>query len=295
MIQNPAKMADADRLTRQARKAEKFDILMAELRSKVECPVCLAVPTKGPMASCVKGHLVCLPCHQRMLTSGLADCPTCREPMARTMGDTIMSLLAKTVIENIEHECTNQGCDKRLPYQEVTRHKKDLCKFRMVLCPGQNSVCKTTLPFSSFNDHAKICKGLSLMNVGEKTVMDIRFKKNFLDRSSNYITWKANLFQIDNEEFVLRKKMANGKFTFTMLMVADRDKCNRFMVTLAINVNKTQTVFLAQFNPTPLSMENSEEASLVIEKKRFAEMISEDGDSFKFDFEINVSEKRALS
>ena len=60
-----------------ASKAEKYDILMA----KVECPVCLAVPTKGPMASCLKGHLVCLPCHQRMVASTLTNCPTCREPM----------------------------------------------------------------------------------------------------------------------------------------------------------------------------------------------------------------------
>ena len=39
------------------------------------------------------------------------------------MGDTF-NLLAKTEIENIEHECTKQGCDTRLPYQEVTRHKE---------------------------------------------------------------------------------------------------------------------------------------------------------------------------
>ena len=53
------------------------------------------------------------------------------------MGDTL-NLLAKTVIENIAHECTNQGCDRRLSYQEVTRHKEELCKYRMVRCPGEN-------------------------------------------------------------------------------------------------------------------------------------------------------------
>ena len=280
MILNPAKMAAV------ASKAEKYDILMAELRSKVECPVCLAVPTKGPMASCPKGHLVCLPCHQKMLASRLTNCPTCREPM----GDT-MNLLAKTVIENIEHECTNQGCNMRLPYQEVTRHKEELCKYRMVLCPGANPECKTSLTFSSFNDHTKVCKSLWLLNVGQKTTSS-SFKKTLLD--GNAISWKPAIYNIDNEVFVVQKKMAEGKFTFSVLMLAEREKCDRFMVTLAINVNKTQTVFSAQFNPTPISMENSEEASLVVQKKRFVKMISDAGDEFKFDYEIKVSQKRAV-
>ena len=65
------------------------------------------------------------------------------------------------------------------------------------------------------------------------------------------------------------------------------------MMTLAIN-NKTCTVFSARFNPTPISMDNNEETSLVVLKKRFAHKISNDGDKFKFDCEIEVSEKRAL-
>ena len=64
-------------------------------------------------------------------------------------------------------------------------------------------------------------------------------------------------------------------------------------MTLAIN-NKTCTVFSARFNPTPISMDNNEETSLVVLKKRFAHKISNDGDKFKFDCEIEVSEKKAL-
>ena len=282
MILNLAKMAAV------ASKAEKYDTLMAELRTKVECPVCLAVPTKGPMASCPKGHLVCIPCHQTMVASRLTNCPTCREPM----GDT-MNLLAKVVIENIEHECTNQGCNMRLPYQKVTKHKEELCKYRMVLCPGANPECKATLPFSTFNDHAKVCKSVGLLNVGQKT-MSFSFKKTLLD--GNVISWKSVIYNIDNEVFVVQKKMAEGKFTFAVLMLAERAKCERFKVTLAINNLLDQTVFSAQFNPTPISMKNVEEASLVVHKQRFAKMVSNNGDmgDFEFDCEIKVSQKRAL-
>ena len=45
---------------------EKYNTLVSELRAKVECPVCLVLPTEGPMVSCPKGHLVCLPCHRTM-------------------------------------------------------------------------------------------------------------------------------------------------------------------------------------------------------------------------------------
>ena len=268
---------------------QKYDSLMAELRTKVECPVCLAVPTKGPMASCPKGHLVCLPCHQRMVANELPNCPTCREPM----GDT-MNLLAKTVIENIEHECTNQGCDMRFSYQEITRHKEELCKYRMVLCPGEQPECKATLPFSSFNDHAKVCKSLFQNKTTRRLSTTSSFSNKMLD-DFDAIIWKPAIFHIDNEVFVVRKKMEDGMFTFTVLMLVEREKCDRFMVTLGINkIENNGTVFSAQFNPTPISMENSEEARLVVPKNRFAQMIDGDGDYFKFDFEIKVSEKRAL-
>ena len=97
-----------------AERYRKHNKLVAELKSKVECPVCLAIPTEGPMASCPKGHLVCLPCHQTMVTSGQVNCPKCRLVMLNNT-----SLLAKTVIENIEHECPNEGCKKKIGQKEL--------------------------------------------------------------------------------------------------------------------------------------------------------------------------------
>ena len=35
-----------------------------------------------------------------------------------------------TVIENIEHECFNEGCNKKLSHTEVVKHKEELCEFR---------------------------------------------------------------------------------------------------------------------------------------------------------------------
>ena len=110
--------------------ARQHTKLVASLRANVECPVCLGVPTEGPMASCPRGHLLCLACHRTMVAKGMVNCPNCREVMGNNM-----NLLAKTVIESIEHECTNEGCNKMFSQQEVFRHKEFLCTFRKVLCP----------------------------------------------------------------------------------------------------------------------------------------------------------------
>ena len=40
--------------------------LEAKLRKLVECPVCLALPRKGPVPCCANGHVVCSPCFGKM-------------------------------------------------------------------------------------------------------------------------------------------------------------------------------------------------------------------------------------
>ena len=74
-----------ENLTKLEAELEKKNNLVAELKSKIECPVCLAIPTEGPMASCPNGHLLCIPCHQVMLAGALVNCPNCREPMGNNM------------------------------------------------------------------------------------------------------------------------------------------------------------------------------------------------------------------
>ena len=288
---------------------EKHNALVAELRANVECPVCLVVPTDGIMASCPKGHLVCSPCHQTMVAQGLMNCPNCREPMGNNL-----SLLAKTVIENIEHECTNEGCDKKLSSKEVVKHKEELCEYRKVLCPG----CKATLSFCRTEAHFLSCpmiygigyiKGLVVTNVSNVKITDHRntnivvtslgggkfclcFQKDLLDdvdKNNSTIL----IFNSNNEVFAVQMKMAHGNISFPVLMLANREKCERFQVTIEIQDCKSETAFRDQFNPVPLDMENSDEASLVVHKKRFARKVT-DGDNIKFNLSLKVSEKREI-
>ena len=112
-----------------ASKAEKYDKLMAGLRNIVTCPVCMSIPEEGPIASCPNGHLLCHPCQQEIMKvkGKLLYCPTCRGPMGKNV-----NLTAKMLIESMEHVCTNEGCNEILSHQELSKHKKELCKFRKI-------------------------------------------------------------------------------------------------------------------------------------------------------------------
>ena len=56
---------DREKMKVEDEKAKLEDTknkLEAKLRNLVECPVCLALPRKGPVPCCANGHLVCSPC-----------------------------------------------------------------------------------------------------------------------------------------------------------------------------------------------------------------------------------------
>merc|ERR1712055_355507 len=74
------------------------------------------------------------------------------------------------------------------------------------------------------------------------------------------------IFHTNDEVLVVNLKMAEGKFHFSVLMLADKEECDRSRVTIyLINPRTEETTFSAQLKPTPLSLQNPEEASLVVE------------------------------
>ena len=60
--------------------------------------------------------------------------------------------------------------------------------------------------------------------------MTSSFNQNLLDGDT--INWKPAIFNINNEVFVVQRKQAEGKFIFAVSMLAGKEKCDRFMVTL---------------------------------------------------------------
>ena len=71
----------------------------------------------------------------------------CRTKMFRTV-----SLLATTVIENIEHSCCYEvdGCKEKLPLNMLPEHKKS-CQFRSISCPAY--MCTKRVVFTDLVNH----------------------------------------------------------------------------------------------------------------------------------------------
>ena len=86
--------------------------ILEQLKDKKECPVCLEIPRTGPVHVCPNGHFVCKTCKS-------ASCPTCRAPMG-----TGKSLLAVTVIENIDDKCQFVDCEEVLVLTNLRNMKR---------------------------------------------------------------------------------------------------------------------------------------------------------------------------
>ena len=104
----------------------KLKTLVDEMRSRVECQVCLVLPRQGPVPMCPNGHFICTSCKARNRQEGKTRCPTCQQPLGE-----IRSLLARILIENVLHECDLEGCGQMVTLGGYKGHQ-DRCDFRLV-------------------------------------------------------------------------------------------------------------------------------------------------------------------
>ena len=54
----------------------------ADIRSWIECPICMITPRRGYIYQCYNGHVTCSTCYQR-LKQDHNRCPECNEPYQR--------------------------------------------------------------------------------------------------------------------------------------------------------------------------------------------------------------------
>merc|ERR1719339_608291 len=132
----------------------KVEKLSKELQSQVECPVCLTLPREDKAVPCCpQGHIVCSTCRDKSIRQGRLDCPTCRVPMGQGQ-----SLLALTVIKNVQHECGHQGCSVKFNLDQIKEHE-EVCVWRRIPCPGSGVKCAAAIPLCNVLNHAQGCPG----------------------------------------------------------------------------------------------------------------------------------------
>ena len=233
----------------------KIKTLAQKVTEKLACPVCMETPRHGPVPACPNGHFVCSKCK--------ADsCPTCRTPMGEGK-----SLLALIVLENIDHSCKFENCDKKFPFEDIENHES-VCSHRLVSCPQPSCRVKVSLP--KLVDH---CLGptdccaqkknplaaLDTWNSSNMRCKDIQKKENLeLLRMS----WIMNIYSYSGEIFAVLPKVVKGQFYFVVLMFASEMECFKYKFEIVIHEREKDienSEMIVRLEGCPLSIDITKE------------------------------------
>jgi len=250
-----AKLAvEEDRLMVEKERVE-MKKMSKELQSQVECPVCLTMPREDKAVPCCPlGHIVCSTCKDNSIRQGRRDCPTCRGPMGQGQ-----SLLALTVIKNLQHECRHQGCKELLNFNQIKEHEEE-CIWRLIPCPGLGIHCTAHIPLCNVLNHAQGCPNCiwpPTQKGGEGLLMKNWIKDDNVGTMER-LRWAIKI--LESEEgwfFFVRSTRKEGVYIVDVLMKGSQEDCENFMVEASIlNAETRKPVFKSSFQPRPLTDQN---------------------------------------
>ena len=238
-------------------KSSSFEKLVEQLEEHVKCPVCLEVPTSGPIWSCPRGHLVCGGCFKFMTSM----CPLCRARMTNTV-----SLLANIVVKNIEHRCRFdiEGCQVMSEASKVEEHRR-LCNFRPVNCPAYSY--KSKVPLANVVNHilnkcdnssAKEKGGIYHKIEGPLISHGYSIGHEALDIGSEaFPVTSMSTFAWSNKFFFLNQVPEALHWNFYVQMLGTEEECER--VTVVITLGDQTGNHFVKFSTNPFPIEMSEE------------------------------------
>ena len=239
-------------------KTKKLEELTKKVEERVECPVCLEVPTAGPLHTCPNGHIICHSCFQ----GPASDCPVCRARMGSGI-----SLLGAAVIETIEHSCRLECCKVKVPLAEVEQHKK-ACGYRLISCPAVH--CKKKIALCHVMDHVmNTCEGSIAKFTGSVSVVGESNTRGFLflwnPEFSSFLhttSWEDNFF------FVTLHSRPGAQYgNIYVQMLGTQEECGKYKVTIGLEDGEGgNNVVTFRNNPSVIGMaeEEKDDAGLVV-------------------------------
>jgi len=209
--------------TNMKQVTNKHKHVFDQLKDKVECPVCLEIPRSGPVYVCPNGHAVCKNCKT-------GSCPSCRVAMGNGK-----SLLALTVIENIDHRCKFVECEDFFPSDKLEDHEK-ICKHRIVSCPYD--LCNEKVALSKLMDHLnrESCSSDSVPTVITNCYKSGR--ANFCanaDLAESELTWIVHTFLYQDVSFAVFPKKFDNLYHFVMIMFATKKECFKYKIEMEVH------------------------------------------------------------
>jgi len=256
-----------EELEKQNEKVVKHEKLVAVLEERLECPVCLDIPTTGPIYTCSNGHCICSACYQ----GKASNCPVCRTRMFESI-----SMVAAAVVANIDHRCRHEGCLERLPVELKEEHRR-VCAFRPVTCPALR--CNAKVAYSLLVDHLlNHCKesaskehGMWDMKNSSETYPFIYSTNKEEEGNSSSIRvmtmmWRSKYF------FLTVQKMAGSLWNIYVQMLGTREECRRYRVTITVEEKEKGLVETSCRPPHPIYEEFQDIQGLVVNDDAMKDM-----------------------
>ena len=180
------------------------------------------------------------------------DCPTCRIRMG-----TGKSLLAKTLIENIDHKCNLTGCDKVVPHKEYKQHQEE-CDYRLVMCPGLEGCCDELIPFCQIEEHTIECQGMFYECHSKDQSFGISFGEGEKPEAEDFLMWKTRMFKCIGRKFFVKVEVSEGHLYVETLMKGSIADCEKVRAEVSLLHGRSREVVYKFFShPRPLGKEKS--------------------------------------
>eukprot|EP00092_Neocalanus_flemingeri_P028599 GFUD01031056.1.p1 GENE.GFUD01031056.1~~GFUD01031056.1.p1 ORF type:complete len:367 (+),score=70.16 GFUD01031056.1:48-1148(+) len=276
---------EINNLKRKLREQVKGKTIVDQLKEKIECPVCMEIPQTGPVPVCPNGHFVCNECK--------ADaCPTCRVGMADGK-----SLLAVTVIENIDHRCRFVDCEEFFPHDEIKKHVK-VCGHRTVSCPS--SKCNVKVGLSKLLAHLNngdcsydypvtIEKASLIEKVS--AVKTLNFTTSEKGRTGKSAPYKLNTFTFEDISFCIYIEKRDWLYQFSIVMFASEDECSKYKIEMTVHErdatsDDSEVSFKLRGKPCSIDVDKKEFHGLKIDGKGMEQILSK---SRTFAFSVSFS------
>ena len=240
----------------------RLKTLVGEMRSMVECPVCLHLPRRGPIPACSNGHIICLTCKEKILerarnAGSEPTCPTCKGALGNHT-----SLLAARLLEGVAHECKFTGCGQEMTLEDLDQHEK-LCQYQLVSCPFDKD---HILSLFDLRNHSTTmgCEGIEMeadLAIAEFDSNELRIVSRHVDKGEDF----GRRFLYGTDILLKRKSgqvfyfksesIAGGIHRFEIVTEGSEEECKKIKVQIDIRDSTNQPLFTFTTHPRPLSMD----------------------------------------
>ena len=259
--------------------ADAYYGLTSKLREQLECPVCMEVPTSGPVHVCTNGHFVCATCKR-------AECPTCRIKMYRAN-----SLLAVTVIENIKHKCKYGDCEILLYLADYKIHL-EACPFnprnRLAFCPATRELCGKEMELSKIFEHiSSDCKG----SYNSGILMNIDTPRKMTVTAPITLAFKGIAVNCDDNIFYIGIEKLPFCSVFSIQLLGNLRECDKYVFNMSVAGEEKDGV-VQKITCKPLSIDQDQDVKkmkgLMIGSMQLEEMAGDEQGVLRIRIEFEV-------